>query len=99
MQGLFHASAELPKNMANPIVLNLQLDDVTALDVVLVSSTVYDGKVEVKGDGDTVKLTGPLLLFGNGIELFCNSLDQLTLQNKSDQDAKVQILIGRTLTA
>ena len=85
--------------MANAIELDLQLDDVDKLDFLLVSSSDYDTKVEVKGDASVVKLTGPLLLFGDSIKLFATSLDKLTIQNKSDKETELQIIIGQKLTS
>lgn len=99
VEGVFYAPAELPAG-GDPVAMDIQLGNIDKLDVLLISSTVYDGKLEVKADGPkAVKLTGPLALFGSAIGLFATSLETLTLQNKSDQDATVEILIGRRLTA
>lgn len=93
------APVDLAKNMDAAVDLNLQLDDVEDIQVILVTSSSYDGKVEVTGTGDAIPLVGPLLLFGNAVPLFADDLTTLKVQNKGDASAQLQILIGRKLTA
>lgn len=99
VEGLFRTTITLPANMGAPTVLALQLADVSKIDVLMVSSTVYAGGVAVKGDASAVQMTGPLLLYGGAITQFTTSLDSLALQNTSAEDAEVQVLIGRKLTS
>lgn len=99
-EAVLTAPARLPKNMQDAKELTLQLSNVDSIEVLLITSTVYDENVEIKADKDLVKLTGPLMLFGNSIKQFAGSLDKLTVQNKSqDEEAELHILIGRKLTS
>lgn len=97
-QAVLVAPAELPENMSDAMDLDLQLDDVSDIQVILVTSSTYEGSVELTGTGDTVHLTGPLLLFGDVIPLFADDLTTLKVKNTAAEPAKLQILIGRKLT-
>jgi hypothetical protein len=91
-------SLKLDAAAAAPRVLALQVDDVTKVTFLAISSSLYDGTVEVKGTGAALKLTGPILLFGAAVALFANDLSALTVQNKSPtKSADFSVLIGMTL--
>lgn len=78
--------------------LELQLADTTKLVMFAITSTIYDGNVEVTGGGSTFKITGPLILYGSLIKHFSSDLSTLNIINKhTTETAKLNILIGRKL--
>ena len=93
------AGVTLDANMAAAQDLALQIDAVDKVRFLILTSSLNDGTVELKADSATVtKLTGPLVLFGNAVELFAGDLDTLSVQNKStDTPAEISILIGLAL--
>ena len=95
------ATIDLEPAMGAQSSLALQLADVSKLNFLAISCTVLDGAVEVQADGAAVtKLTGPLILFGDGIKLFAGSLATLKVQNKhATEAATLSVLIGRNLDA
>lgn len=99
VDAVFSASIVLDANMAQMKDVALQIDDVDKLNLIVISSSLNDGKVEVKADTNTVtKITGPVVLFGNAAKLFAGDLEKISLQNKSaDKTADISILIGLTL--
>ncbi|MEM8796311.1 MAG: hypothetical protein AAGE61_12150 [Pseudomonadota bacterium] len=79
--------------------LTLQVDDVSKVTFLAISSTLLDGKVTVKADGaNAIALTGPILLFGAGVQLFASDLTTLTVHNTSATDpAALSVLVGLTV--
>lgn len=80
--------------------LALQLE--AAAKVVFLSITSTSAEVTVKvGTGagaKTVTLSGPLILYGDGVNLFASDLGKVTLSAPtSDATADVSILIGMKL--
>ena len=100
VEAVFSASVVLDANMAQAKDVALQIDDVDKLDLLVITSSLNDGSVEVKSDTDAVtKVTGPIVLFGNAAKLFAGDLEKISLQNKSaDETAGISILIGLTLS-
>ena len=84
----------LNKNMGAPIVLGLQLETAAKIAFLAATSTLNDGKVTIKADGDTVAMTGPLVLHGNALALFAGDLSSLTVRNQGSEAADLSILIG-----
>ncbi len=75
--------------------VTLQVDDVSKIAFLSITSSLLDGKVTVKATGGATELTGPILLFGKAVELFANDLTTLTVHNTSaDKAAKLSVLIG-----
>jgi hypothetical protein len=99
VDAVFSASIVLDANMAQMKDVALQIDDVDKLNLLVISSSLNDGKVELKADGSAVTMiTGPLVLFGNAAKLFAGDLEKISLQNKSaDKTADISILIGLAL--
>ena len=94
------ASTSIPVTLdpATSVDLDLQLTNTDKLDVLSIASSIYDGAVEVTSNGNTYKLTGPLLLFGDLIARFSSDLSTLSIENTHLTDtAELKILIGRTL--
>ena len=80
------------------ITLALQLADTTKIDVFCIVSSTYDGSIEITTDGNTFKLSGPLLLYGQLVGHFSSDLSSLTIENKSTTEtANLKILISRDL--
>lgn len=99
VDAVFSASIVLDKNMAATKDVALQIDDVDKLNLIVIASSLNDGKVEVKTDLAAItKITGPVVLFGNAAKLFAGDLEKISLQNKSaDKTADISILIGLAL--
>lgn len=93
------AEVQLVKNMNADRDLALQIDDIDKLALLVVTSSLNDGSVEIKADTATrTKLTGPIILFGAAIKLFAGSLDKISLKNLSATDAAdIRILMGSKL--
>ncbi|WP_020588510.1 hypothetical protein [Desulfobacter curvatus] len=94
------ASTSIPVSLepAETVDLDLQLADAGKLSVLGIRSSLYDGKVEVTSNGNTYKLTGPLLLFGDLITRFSSDLSTLSLENTdAGKTVELKILIGRML--
>ena len=90
------ASVDLDAGSAER-VLTLQVDDVSKVAFLAISSDLLDGKVTVKATGSATELTGPILLFGDAVALFANDLTILTVHNTSpDKAAKLTVLINLT---
>ena len=87
----------LKKNMGAPEVLSLQLETAVKIVFFAATSTLNDGKVTLKADGDTVAVTGPLVLHGNALALFAGDLSSLTVRNQGAEEAQLSILIGYNL--
>lgn len=92
-------SLTLDADAASARDLSLQVDDVSKVTFLAITSSLNDGSVEVKGTGaNAIPLTGPILLFGAAVPLFSTDLTTLSVQNKSpDKEADLSILIGLTL--
>jgi hypothetical protein len=98
VDAVISAEVALEANMQNQTSLSLQVDDVSKVVFLGVASTLQDGKVEIVADGDTVKMIGPLLLYGDGVALFAGDLSTLKVVNKSaDKEATLTILVGMKL--
>lgn len=90
------ASVDLDAGSAER-ALTLQVDDVSKIAMLAISSDLLDGTVTVKATGSAIPLTGPILLFGEAVALFADDLTTLTIQNTSvDKAAKLSVLIGLT---
>lgn len=93
-----HTSSPFALDPNTNIDLNLQLADTDDLVVLAVTCSIYDETVEVKGDGVTIKLSGPLLLFGDMIKHFSSDLSTLSIKNNhATEKANLKLLIGRKL--
>ncbi|HEY0013038.1 MAG TPA: hypothetical protein VGB79_09320 [Allosphingosinicella sp.] len=94
------AEVQLVKNMNADRELALQIGDVGKLAILVLTSSVNDGSVEVQADTATrTKLTGPIILFGAAIKLFAGSLDKISLKNLSTTNvADIRILMGSKLS-
>lgn len=97
-----HASTIIPLvvESGKDTELKLQLGNVENIDMLTITSTIYDGKVSVAGGDDTmgaVGLSGPLILFGDMIKKFNGNLDVLKINNSSSAEASLKIIIGRKL--
>lgn len=95
-----HASTFIPITLEkeSSTSLDLQLADTSKIDVLGITSDINDGSVEVTSDGNTFKITGPLVLFGELVARFSADLSNLSVENKHTTDtANIQILIGRNL--
>ena len=81
--------------------LNLQLADLSKLSFIGLKSSLYQEKVKVKASGAGAKeiiLSGPVILFGNAINLLGESLATLTVTNTDAANAAdIEILIGSKL--
>ena len=95
------AAVKLDANMGAQADLALQLDTVDKIAFLAISSSIYDGSVEVQATGaSATALTGPLILFGGAVKLFATDLSTLKVQNKhATEEAKLSVLIGRKLSA
>lgn len=83
---------------ATTVDMDLQLADADKLNVIGISASVYNGKIELTSNGNTYRLTGPLLLFGDLITRFSSDLSTLSIENKDAvQKTELKILIGRAL--
>ena len=92
------ATKSFKKNMGAAEVLKFQLETAASVAFLAVTSTVNDGKVKIKADGDEVAITGPLVLHGNALALFADDLSEVSVQNTSTTEAAdVSILIGLSL--
>lgn len=93
------AEVQLVKNMTADRELALQIGDVGKLALLVLTSSLNDGSVEIETDtGTRTKLTGPIILFGAAIKLFAGSLDKISLKNLSTSDAAdIRILMGSKL--
>ncbi|MES9901720.1 MAG: hypothetical protein ABW168_03440 [Sedimenticola sp.] len=95
------ASLTLAPKMNQAKELAMQIGDVSKVELLIISSTINDGSIEIKADGaSAIALSGPLVLFGPSVKLFAGDLDKLTVQNKSqdnDASAVLEILISRKL--
>jgi hypothetical protein len=93
------ASVDAGANQA----LTLQLDDVSRVDLLVVTCNRYDGSVTVKGGdaGDpTLALTGPVLAFGDAAQRLAASLGTVTIAADAapPAPATVTFFIATTLT-
>ena len=79
--------------------LALQVDNVDKVGFLAISSDLQDGSVTVKADGaNATELSGPILLFGEGVKLFAGDLTTLTVHNTSAAEgATLTALIGLTV--
>jgi hypothetical protein len=81
--------------------LTFQLEDVTKILFLSIKSSLYDGKVKVIAAGagaKEIKLTGPVMLFGEGVALLGASLDTLKITNTDAANAvNVDVLIAAKL--
>ena len=82
--------------------LTFQLADVANIALLVVKASNYSGQVTLQAagqDAPEVDMTGPLVLFGDGVTLFGDSLATLTITNADDTAAvDVEILLGRKLS-
>jgi hypothetical protein len=83
--------------------LALQLDDVTRVELLVVTCNRYDGSVSVRGGnaGDpTLALTGPVMAFGDAAERLAASLGTVTIAAAAapPAPATVTFFIATTLT-
>ncbi|UVO55706.1 hypothetical protein [Sphingomonas sp. SUN039] len=100
VDALVSASVTLDAAMANTKDLALQIDDVAKVRFLSISSSDSGGKVEVKGSGAAIALTGPLVLYGAAVPLFATDLSTIKVQNKhATNPATLTILAGLTLGA
>jgi len=100
VEAVFNATVDLDANMANASTLALQIDDVAKVKLLAISSSLNDGKVEVKGSGSAIALTGPMVLYGAAVALFATDLSTIKVQNKSASvPASLTILVGLALGA
>ncbi len=78
----------------------LQLSRINKIKFFSVFCSVLDGTVSIKpdhADGKTVKLEGPLILFGESVNLIGPTLNKLLVTNAGAADIDITILIGRAL--
>ncbi len=86
---------------ATATTFTFQIDDVTKVAVLAVKSSVYDGKVSIKGAAGTdpeVALKGPVFVVGAAVEEIATDLTSLTVTNRHTEAATLDILIGLNVT-
>ena len=79
--------------------LVLQIDDVSKVQFLSISSSLSDATIKVTPkDGTEMALTGPVLLFGDAVKLFADDLGTLSVQNTSpDKNCEFTVLVGMVL--
>jgi len=95
------ASASVDAGASQPLAL--QLDDVSRVELLVVTCNRYDGSVTVRGGdaGDpTLALTGPVLAFGDAAQRLAASLGTLTIAAAAvpATPATVTFFVATTLT-
>jgi len=92
-------SASVTVDAGATMELAFQLEDVSKITMLLVKSSTYGGTLRVSAGGSEVVLTGPLILYGDAIALFSDSLETVTVANDDAVAADVDVLLGLKLTA
>ena len=92
-------SASVTVDAGATMELAFQLEDVTKIGMLLVKGSTYGGTLRVSAGGSEVVLTGPLILYGDAIALFSDSLGTVTVANDAVDSADVDVLLGLKLTA
>ena len=92
--------ATIPKKeggTAGTATVNVQPSGAGKVQILLITSSVYDDKLTYKVDGGSdIKLDEPQLLVGDGIVGLLNTTQkQFVFKNELGEDASVQILVGR----
>jgi hypothetical protein len=95
--------ATIPKKAggaAGTATVNVQPSGEGKVQILLITSSIYDDKLTYKVDGGSdIKLDEPQLLVGDGIVGLLNKTQkQFVFKNEMDSetDASVQILVGRS---
>lgn len=77
----------------------LQLETAEKISFLSLTSSVNTGEIEVKAGGDAVKVTGPLVLYGDAVKLFSADLGTLEVKSAAAGPAELSILIGLDVSA
>lgn len=85
-----------------PVAMDLQLSDVSNIQLMAITASRYDGTVSVQSEGadaPSLAMTGPIVAFGSSVAQLTPNLNTLTVTVGAGADpAEVEILIARDLT-